>query len=357
MDHLKKPRKVCYVAGREESYSRTMMIIRSLRAAGYEVATCLPPNRSFKNYPSVILQFLRKKRDCDLVIIGFYGQLLLPLVWLLTRKPILFDIYITTFGTMIHDRNKADANSFIAKLFWLSDYISMTLAKRIIIESRHHIREYARMFGIPEEKFRHIFLATDPSLLYPKENGESNGEFLVHFHGEYAPFHGVKHILHAADILRGENIHFQIIGTGITYDEDMQLAESLKLDNCRFIDRVPFAELADYMSRADCCLGFFGDNPRTMRVFTNKVVEALAVGKPLISTKNEPIQELLTDGESALLVERGNPPAIAEAVLRLRNDERLRERISKKGHRKFQENCTLDVFSGQLKKVIEEMLN
>ena len=137
----------------------------------------------------------------------------------------------------------------------------------------------------------------------------------------------------------------------------MQLADSLKLDNCRFIDRVPFADPADYMSRADCCLGFFGDNPRTMRVFTNKVVEALAVGKPLISTKNEPIQELLADGESALLVEPGNPTAIAEAVLKLRNDERLRERISKKGHQKFQENCTLDVFSHQLESVIEEMLN
>lgn len=352
-----KPIRVCYLAGREATYSRTRTIIHGLRSAGFEVVTCLPPDRAFKNYPNIILEFLRKKRRCDLVLVGFYGQLLLPLVWLFTRKPILFDVYISTFGTMVHDRERGKPNGLLAKLFWLSDFISMTLAKRIIIESRDHIRQYAKMFRVSEKKFRHIFLATDPDVMVPKNGFESNGKFLVHFHGEYAPFHGVKYILQAADLLRGENVHFQIIGTGITYDADMELANELKLTNCKFIDRVPYEELADYMSRADCCLGFFGDNPRTLRVFTNKVVETLAVGKPLISTKNEPVQELLKDGESAVLVERADPAAIAEAVLRLRDDPELRVRIAQNGHELFKQNCTLEVFSKQLQKVVKEMLN
>lgn len=350
--------KVCYVAGREATYSRTRTIIYALRAAGMDVVTCLPPNRSFKHYPKVLWQFLRKKKGCDLVIVGFYGQLLLPFVWLLTRKPILFDVYISTFGTMIHDRGKGHEKSLKAKLYWLSDVISMRLAKRIIIESRHHIREYARMYHVPESKFRHIFLATDPQVMRPKPVSSGNGKFLVHFHGEYAPFHGVKYILQAADLLKNDGVQFQIIGKGITYDEDMKLAQKLNLQNCRFItDWVPYEELADYMSKADCCLGFFGENPRTTRVFTNKVVESLAVGKPLISTKNEPVQELLQDGESALLVERGNPQAIADAIRRLRDDAELRKRIGAKGHVAFLQNCTLKVFSKRLKIVIEEMLS
>ncbi|MFQ5636720.1 MAG: glycosyltransferase [bacterium] len=353
----KKKIKVCYVAGREAGYSRTRMIIDSLQAAGYEVATCLPPDRSFRHYPNIIWQFLRKKRGCDLVVVGFYGQLLLPVVWLFTRKPILFDVYISTFGTMVHDRDKAKADSFLAKLFWLSDVVSMRLADRIIIESRHHIQEYARMFRANPRKFRQIFLATDPEVMRSKQGATGNGKFLVHFHGEYAPFHGVQYILQAADKVRHENVHFQIIGTGITYDRDRKLAADLKLENCTFIDRVPFDELADYMSRADCCLGFFGQNPRTMRVFTNKVVEALAVGKPLISTKNQPLQELLTDGESALLIEQGNPTEIAEAILRLRDEPELRRKIAQNGHELFLQNCTLKVFAEKIKNIIEEMLN
>ena len=349
--------KICYVAGREASYSRTRTIIYALRQAGFEVVTCLPPNKSFKNYPRVIWEFLKNKKGCDLVVVGFYGQLLLPLVWLFTRKPILFDVYISTFGTMIHDRGKGSEKSLPARLYWLSDHISMKLAQRIIIESRHHIRVYAQMFRVPESKFRQIFLATDPAVMRPKPAVESNGTFRVHFHGEYAPFHGVQYILRAADLLRDQNVEFQIIGKGITYERDMQLAKELNLKNCRFIDWVPYEQLADYMSRADCCLGFFGDNPRTLRVFTNKVVEALAVARPLISTKNEPVQELLKDGDSALLVERANPQAIAEAVLKLRDDANLRGRIARKGHELFLQNCTLEVFAQKLKNVIEEMLN
>ena len=135
------------------------------------------------------------------------------------------------------------------------------------------------------------------------------------------------------------------------------MARELKLDNCTFIDWVPYEELADYMANADCCLGIFGENPRTLRVLTNKVIESIAVAKPLITAKNGPVQELLADGESALLVERGNHEAIADAILKLRNDKILRDRIGKNGHDVFEKNCTLRVFSDRLNTVIEEMLN
>lgn len=347
--------KICYIAGREESYSRTHMLIRGMRAAGHDVITCLPADRSFKNYPKLLLEFLCKQRECDLIVVGFYGQILFPFVWLMTRKPILYDVYISTYDTMVHDRGSKDGLK--SSLYRWSDILSMRLATRIILETRDHIRDYARKFGIPEEKFFHIFLAADDEVVRPKEVSGKNGRFITHFHGEYAPFHGVQHILRAADKLRGENIHFQIIGTGITYESDMRLARDLKLDNCTFIDRVPYAELANYMCRADCCLGIFGENPRTLRVLTNKVIESIAVSRPLITARNEPVQELLQDGESALLVDRADPDAIAAAILRLRNDKELRGRIAKNGHKIFLENCTLSVFSKRLNTVIEELMN
>ncbi len=353
--------KVCYIAGREASYSRTHIIIQGLRKAGYEVVTCLPPDRSFKHYPGLLLEFVRKQRGCDLVLVGFYGQILFPFVWLLTRKPILYDVYISTYDTMVNDRGKGGQKSLMARFYFWSDVLSMRLADRIILETRDHIRDYAQKFGIPEEKFFHIFLATDESVV-ARRNGKyddemANGKFLVHFHGEYAPFHGVQYILRAAHILRDEHVHFQIIGRGITYERDRQLAQELDLKNCTFIDWVPYNELADYMSRAQACLGIFGENPRTLRVLTNKVIESIAVGRPLITAKNEPVQELLKDGESALLVERANPQAIADAIRRLRDDKHLREKIANSGYERFQQNCTLAIFSQKLDTVIKEMLN
>ena len=352
--------KILYIAGREASYSRTHNMIRALEANGYTLKTILPPDRSFKHYPKLIAEMWRWRKWPDLVIVGFYGQLLMPFVWLFTRfprKPILYDVYISTYDTMVHDRGKAKPRSLKAFLYWLSDTISMHMADRIILETQDHIYDYCKKFKLDPDKFERIFLAVDDSLIHPKPAQNKNGEFLVHFHGEYAPFHGVQYIIRAAHKLKDQGVKFQIIGTGITYERDRRLAEELGVDNITFIDRVKYEELADYMSRADVCLGIFGENPRTLRVLTNKVVESLAVARPLISAKNEPVQELVKDGESALLIERANPDALADAILKLKQDAELRKKIAENGYRVFQRCCTQKVFRNRLKRIIEDMLH
>jgi glycosyltransferase involved in cell wall biosynthesis len=348
--------KICYVAGREATYSRTHNMLVALQRAGFEVVTCFPPNKSLRNYPKLLWDCLRKKRDCDLVIVGFYGQLLLPFVRIFTRKPILFDVYVSTFGTMVDDRLKAAPESAKAKLFWLADHLAMRLADHILLDSTDHILRYENTYRIARSKFTRMFLSSDESVMKRCGPQQKASPFRVHFHGEYAPFHGVDVIIRAAKILETEGVDFQIIGTGITYARDRQLAAQLEVSNIEFIDRVAYDELARYMCRAHVCLGFFGVNPRGDRVFTNKVVEALAVGQPLITRRNAPVQELLEDGSSALLISPGDPQALADAILRLKNDVELRETLSRNGHRLFLENCTQTVFAAGLKHVIQGML-
>jgi glycosyltransferase involved in cell wall biosynthesis len=157
-------------------------------------------------------------------------------------------------------------------------------------------------------------------------------------------------------LLEGQAIDFQLIGRGITYERDRALSAELGLTNVRFIDSVPYAELSDYMSRADVCLGIFGLNPRAERELTNKVVEAIALGKPLVTRTSPSVTELLTDGESALLVEPGNPRALADALLALQRDRGLRERLGQKGLEVFHQHCTQAAFTEQLRELIESLV-
>ncbi|MBN1559540.1 glycosyltransferase [candidate division KSB1 bacterium] len=334
--------RILYVAGREESYSRTRIVYKALKAQGFDVFGCFPLNKSFAHYPRLIWRAAHLARKCDVIIVGFYGQIILPFIKLLTWKPILFDMYIATFDTMVNDRRAAGARSFRARFYKWSDMLSCRLSTKLVMETNDHIRDFANKFRVDQAKFQRIFLAVDDSHIYPRQTERKTAAFLVHFHGEYAPFHGVKYILQAAHMLRQEDVHFQIIGKGITYEEDQQLARQLGLTNVSFIDPVPYEELADYMARADVCLGIFGDNERMLRVLTNKVIESIAMGKPLITGRNAPVQELLTHGQSAYLVERANPQALAQAILTLKNDPDVRQRIARGGFEVFKEHCTLE---------------
>jgi len=352
---MKNRVKICYIAGREREYVRTRTLLKALDRAGFRVEACLPPDKRFRHYPRLLWQFIRKKKKCDVVILGFYGALLMPFVRILTRKPVIFDVHSGTHETML-DWERARPNGFRARLFASVDTWTMNRADCILLDSHDHIRVWSERYHVPISKFERVFLAADDEMIRPREKEKGDASFLVHFHGEYAPFHGVSVILQAAHLLREENIRFQIIGYGTTYASDMALAESLNLTNCRFIRWVPYEDLGEAMSRADVCLGFFGDRPRAYEVFTNKVVEATAVAKPLVTMRNRPVAEYLADGESVIFVEPGDPQALADAIRRLKNDPNLRDRIGRAGYAAFREHCTLDAFSRRMKEIVDKTI-
>jgi len=57
------------------------------------------------------------------------------------------------------------------------------------------------------------------------------------------------------------------------------------------------------------------------------ILEAMAAGRPVIGTRVGGTPELIVDGETGLLVERGAPAALAEAIVALLRDPARRARL------------------------------
>ncbi|KAA3612247.1 MAG: glycosyltransferase [Calditrichaeota bacterium] len=350
-----KTYSICYIAGREITYSRTHVILHTLQKMGHDVHAILPPDKSFLHYPKLLLQFLFTIRKCDLVVVGFYGHFLILFVRLITRKPILFDALVSTFFVM-RDRGQSNKGGFKDQIFFLLDKVAMSAADKIILESNDHTLARARVFRLPESRFKRIYLPTIDATVYPQKIKKSLVPFLVHFHGEFAPFHGVKYILEAAKILENEAVIFRIIGDGITAAEDKRLAAELDLQNCEFIERVPFVELPERMSEAGVCLGIFGDTVRTHHELTNKVIEAMAAGCALITAKNAPVQELLQHEKSALLVPPADAKALAAAILQLKTDSALRDKLGHNARKIYLEKCSLEIFQREFNQVLNDLM-
>jgi glycosyltransferase involved in cell wall biosynthesis len=64
----------------------------------------------------------------------------------------------------------------------------------------------------------------------------------------------------------------------------------------------------------------------------NVIVEALAAGNAVITTRFGSVDELVRDGETGLLVPPKDPVALAAAIRRLAEDPALRSRLAKAGH-------------------------
>src|SRR5581483_8466125 len=85
--------------------------------------------------------------------------------------------------------------------------------------------------------------------------------------------------------------------------------------------------------------------------FPHVLVEALAVGTPVIATRVGGVPEIVTDGENGLLVPPNDPDALAGAVRRFFDDPELRARLragAAPSVRRFDEQTVLDTLEQAL---------
>jgi hypothetical protein len=75
-------------------------------------------------------------------------------------------------------------------------------------------------------------------------------------------------------------------------------------------------------------------SPSTRTHFSRPVVEAWRLGKPVIAATTEHMQDLVTHESNGLLVDAGDPIALAQAIERLLGDHTLCLRLAQKGKEK-----------------------
>jgi glycosyltransferase involved in cell wall biosynthesis len=123
-----------------------------------------------------------------------------------------------------------------------------------------------------------------------------------------------------------------LCGDGPTYQAVRGLSERLAVGNVEFLPRCSVERLAALIAASDVCLGVFGTNAKALRVIPNKVFDALACRRALITGDAPAVREALTDREHAWLCRLGDEEALADAIATLRRDSGLRDRLAHTGH-------------------------
>ncbi|MFQ5577509.1 MAG: glycosyltransferase family 4 protein [Anaerolineae bacterium] len=106
------------------------------------------------------------------------------------------------------------------------------------------------------------------------------------------------------------------------YDAHLQAQLPPELSgHVTFTGPVPRTRLVEYFRRAD----IFIFPSVWHEPFGMPVVEAMAAGLPVVATDSGGITEIVEPGKTGLLVERGNAGALADAIVRLLQDDALRQ--------------------------------
>lgn len=90
--------------------------------------------------------------------------------------------------------------------------------------------------------------------------------------------------------------------------------------------------------------------------FGRTVIEAMAMGKPVVATEVGGPREIIEEGVTGRLVPPRNPNALAEAVCQLAGNSALRESMGIAGRRRVVERFSLDAHVAQLLSIYSSLL-
>jgi glycosyltransferase involved in cell wall biosynthesis len=256
------------------------------------------------------------------VIVGYPGHFLVPFgraLATIRHAPLIFDPLVSLLDTFAGDRGLVAAGGAKATAVHTVDEVAFRLPRLVLADTWAHAAYYQEAFGLARSR---VAVAPVGALPEPRADGAARtlapGEPLtVLQYGKWSPLHGADVVLGAAHLLRGEPFRFVLIGEGQVSAELRSAIAARGLTNVEWLGQLPAKELRGRTLAADVCLGVFGRSEKAGRVVPNKVFDALACGRPVVTAGSDGAREWLRDGESALLTPAGDSAALAAALRRL----------------------------------------
>ncbi|MEU9404202.1 glycosyltransferase family 4 protein [Streptomyces sp. NPDC048281] len=157
---------------------------------------------------------------------------------------------------------------------------------------------------------------------------------LLCYLGVMGPQDGVDYALRALAKLRDDlgrtDWHAVFVGSGDAFDAMVELSGRLGLgDQVQFTGRIPDADLVRYLSTADVCLSPDPCNPLNDVSTMNKVLEYMAMGRPIVSFDLK--EARVSAGEAAVYASADDESEFAALVAQLLDDPDRRARMGKTG--------------------------
>ena len=276
-------------------------------------------------YPKLVWRYAHLPVH-DIVLIGYLGLFDLLVLWpfiKLRRTPIVWDVFISLYNTVVEDRKLISPWNPLAALLYLLEWTCLRIATRSFIDTEAHAQYLRDTYHCRQSKIQRVFVGAEPEAFNSGETSlstiKATDPLRVVFYGQFIPLHGISTIVQAAKLSKNQNIEWLLIGRGQEAGRIKQQLNKSPLTNLKWIEWVKYDELVSYLKRSHIALGIFGDTDKAARVIPNKVFQILSANRPLITRDSPAMRELIKDEDPYCnLIPAGNPEMLLSAVLSMR---------------------------------------
>jgi glycosyltransferase involved in cell wall biosynthesis len=338
----------------EAGYPRNALTKRLLQNLGCTVTETASFAPGVLREAQLVTRFVRQASAIDVLFITEGGHRFVPVLAPIARAlriPVVFDAFTSRYNTYVEDRKTTQPGTLAAKRLHWMDQLAIHGADVCLFDTLDHASYFAERYGAPRRS-EVIEVGVDERLFSALAPSAAPG-FEVLFYGTYIPLQGVHVIVDAAERLRNDSsIAFTLVGSGQTHAGIAARVAALGLPNLRMQPLVPPEALPALIERAHVLLGVFGDTTKAANVVPNKVVQAAACARPILTRRSPAIERYFEDSSSALLV-TPDAEGLAAGVQRLRDSESLRSTLAAGARAVFERHFSERVLTEKMARVLE----
>lgn len=209
---------------------------------------------------------------------------------------------------------------------------------------------------IPEEKILVNYNGVDTDEFNPNIDGSEirkkynlENKIVIGVVSTFGVWHGMPVLSQAVKLIINQiqntqyKIHFLFIGDGVERLKcEKIIQESGKEEYVTFTGTISFKEIPKYLAACDVLVAPHIPNTDGTPFFGSptKLFEYMAMGKAIVASNLDQIGEVLEHKKTAWLVKPGDVTDLTTGVIRLIQDEKLREELGRNARQKVMENYT-----------------
>jgi glycosyltransferase involved in cell wall biosynthesis len=189
-----------------------------------------------------------------------------------------------------------------------------------------------------------------------KEKYQINSNFIL-FVGRFSKSKGIETLINAFSIVKNElkdsDIHLVIMGVDFGYQAEMEkLIKKLNLsEEIKVIKNPPRDDVISAYGESE-----FLVLPSQWELSPLVPLESFAFKKPVISTNSHGIPYTVQNNKNGILVEPENSLELSNAIMKLLNDSKLREKLGLSGYNFVNEECNCVSMAKNSLKLYEDIL-
>jgi glycosyltransferase involved in cell wall biosynthesis len=295
---------------------------------------------------------------------------------LVLDRPLVVHVHDTTAGAVRSGEyfpfrrgfKTALKEHYIVNMALLRQRLMWRKADRLIAVCTSVANELSEDYGIPRDRIRVVFNGVDPDTFRPSPDKQQfrkelglEGDPVVLFVGHFGLRKGSHQLLKAIPaILKSfPRALFVLVGgtpsflaSGIYWSALRDLvARSGIGERVRFVGTVPYDDVVRYYWAADLFV-----LPTLYEGLPKVVLEAMACGLPVITTRVSGNTDAVVDGETGILVDPRSVEQLRDAMLSLLSDPGMMRLMSVRGRRRAVELFTWERAAKEVSNVYDEIL-